>query len=101
MNKSLQELKSEYKKRKAVICNRLEEFHIFDKAKDERLFTELCFCLLTANANALKCDEAIKEAKAKGLLLNGCASKISPILKGRVRFHNKKACFINSGWVKP
>ena len=85
---------SEYERRRPEIKRRLEEFRALHKGKDEDIFSELCFCIFTANANALLCNEAIKELKEKGLLLKGRESQIRPRLKGRVRFHNKKANFM-------
>jgi len=91
---SVRNLIAEYKKRRTEIKNRLLEFRPLHKGRDEEIFRELCFCILTANANALHCDKAIRELEAKGLLLKGSASAIKPALRGRVRFHNKKAEFI-------
>ncbi len=94
MNPAIKKLISEYSKRKYEIKSRLKEFRAFRKGEDESIFEELCFCLLTANANALRCHEAIEELKKKDLLLEGSAHDIRPKLRGRVRFHNKKASFI-------
>ena len=96
MNPSLSRLISEYKKRKDEIKKRLKNFEPLHRGKDEDIFQELCFCILTANANALRCDQAIKELKETGLLFEGKSHEIKPALKGRVRFHNKKASFITS-----
>ena len=85
---------SEYKKRRPEIRKRLREFSLLHKGRDEDIFQEMCFCLLTANANALHCDKAIKELRQTNLLFKGSASQIRPMLRGRVRFHNKKADFI-------
>ncbi len=93
-SKSLKSLLSEYKKRKSEIKNRLREFSLIHTKKDEDIFSELSFCLLTANANALRCHEAIKDLKKNGLLFRGRPGQLKPKLKGRVRFHNKKAKFI-------
>lgn len=94
MRKSWRYLIKEYKKRKGEIRKRLSEFAGLHKDSDEKIFAELCFCILTANANALHCARAIDELKKKGLLFKGRASDIRPELKGRARFHNKKADFI-------
>lgn len=94
MTGSVKNLILEYKKRKADIRKRLSEFAALQKTDSDKLFTELAFCLTTANANALSCDKAIKELCASGLLLKGSACRIRPSLRGRVRFHNKKAQFI-------
>lgn len=92
--RKLLELKKEYNKRKDQIKNRLKSFSNLYRGDYKDIFQELCFCILTANANALSCDKAIKELKEKGLLFKGKEPQIRPILKGKVRFHNKKAFFL-------
>ena len=57
----LKNLIQAYKKIKPKIISRLAEFSKIHKGCDEKIFSELSYCILTANANALKCDEAIKE----------------------------------------
>ncbi len=94
MTPAIKKLIVEYKKRKPEIKKRLEDFAPVHKGKDEDIFQEMCFCLLTANANALHCDKAIRELRETDLLFNGKAHQIRPKLRGRVRFHNKKADFI-------
>jgi len=95
MNPALaKDLVCSYRKIKPSIKKRLAEFRKVLNRADEHIFAELCFCILTANANALMCDKAIRDLKEGGLLLCGGASQIKPKLKGRVRFHNKKSDFI-------
>ena len=78
-----------------AIKQRISEFRsIIKSGNNDDIFSELCFCILTANANAVKCHTAIKELCAEGLLASACAVRIKPKLKGRVRFHNKKADYI-------
>lgn len=96
------ELLGEYKKKKRDIKNRLKEFRNIRKSGNKEIFPELCFCILTPQSNARHCDEAIRELKKKDLLFTGCAGEIRRILRGRSRFHNKKAqyivgarCFLN------
>lgn len=84
----------EYKKKKKDIKKRLQEFKEAGNRKKEDIFPELCFCLLTPQSNARYCDKAIQELKKKGLIFKGTASAIQAILKGRARFHNKKASYI-------
>ena len=88
------ELIAQYRVRRSEIKNRLKSFRALGKGRDKDIFSELCFCITTANANALLCDKAIGELRRSGLLLKGRRSHIRPVLKGRVRFHNKKADFI-------
>lgn len=87
-------LVSSYNKMRPRIRERLSEFKKVHKGDDDSIFAELCFCILTANANALMCDKAIDELKKNDLLLRGSPRQIRPKLRGRVRFHNKKADFI-------
>lgn len=83
-----------YRKLKPRIKARLAEFRTIHEGEEESIFKELCFCILTANANATMCDKAIEELDAGDLLLCGTACQIKPKLKGRARFHNKKSDFI-------
>lgn len=94
MNFAVKNLISEYRRRKPAIRARLEEFASVHKGTDEDIFRELCFCILTANANALSCDSAMGELKKRDLLAKGNPCEIIPHLRGRVRFHNKKAAFL-------
>lgn len=94
MNIPIKNLISEYRRRRSEINKTLQEFRHLHKGEDEDIFSELCFCILTANANAILCSEAIEELKERDLLLKGSAAEIRPILRGKARFHNKKADFI-------
>ena len=82
-----------YSKKKKEIRNRLKDFENSYKKDDKHVFSELCFCILTPQAEAVECDKAIKELKANGLLFNGRPKAISPHIKA-ARFLNKKAEFI-------
>lgn len=90
----MKKLISEYKKRKDLIRKRLKEFSAVHKSKDEDIFSELCFCLFTPQSKAVYCDKAVKELKYSGLLLKGDEGAIGNILRGNVRFHNKKAAYL-------
>ena len=82
-----------YSKKKKEIRNRLKDFEDSYKKDDKYVFSELCFCILTPQAEAVECDKAIKELKTSGLLFNGSPKAISPYIKA-ARFLNKKAEFI-------
>ncbi len=92
--RQLKGLISEYRKIKKGIKVRIKEFSRIHKSSDDEIFGELCFCLMTANANALKCDEALKALKKGSHHLKSRTSCIRSRIKGKVRFHNKKAEFI-------
>lgn len=87
-------LLEEYKHKKDDIKKRLHEFEEVGLGSAKDIFTELCFCILTPQSNARQCDKAIQELKKKGLLFRAPASAIRPVLKGRSRFHNKKAGYL-------
>jgi len=92
--KKNKELLKEYKVKKALIRKRLKDFKRIGKGSAKDIFTELCFCILTPQSNARQCDKAIQELKKKGLLFKSPADAISPVLKGKFRFHNKKAEYL-------
>jgi N-glycosylase/DNA lyase len=48
-----------------VITNRMKEFEVAGKSKQDKVFSELCFCLLTANFQAEKCIK-IQNEMARG-----------------------------------
>ena len=50
--KKVENLKKEYVKN--IIDERINEFKNIDKNSNDELFSEMCFCLLTANYNAEK-----------------------------------------------
>lgn len=83
----------EYRRKKHKIKNRLKEFSNLYKAKDEDIFQELCFCILTPQSKAIYCDKAVRELKDRGLLFKGCKELIRTKLKG-VRFPNNKATYL-------
>lgn len=89
------ELVKHYHRIARAIKRRIKDFRsVIEGASDADIFSELCFCILTANANAVKCREAIEELRSLNILSGGPSRRIRPVLKGRVRFHNKKADYI-------
>lgn len=80
-------LKKEYNKRKSEIKKRLKEF----KKQDEH-FYELCFCLLTPQSNAYKCDECVQVLKHEDFIRNDF--QINNILRKYTRFHNNKSNYL-------
>ena len=92
-NDELNELLSSYRKRRYQIKKKLKEFEDLYKGRDEYIFRELCFCILTPQSKAIYCDEAIKELVRSGLLSKGGKSDIRASLS-RVRFPNSKASYL-------
>lgn len=77
-----------------LINNRLAEFALVHKEGNDRWFAELCFCLLTANAQAKRALEIEKEVKIEGFL-NKTEKELAQIIhKHGHRFHNTKAHYI-------
>ena len=89
----LNELLSNYRKKRYQIKKKLKEFGDLYKSNDECIFKELCFCILTPQSKAIYCDEAVKELVRSGLLLKGEKSDIKANLR-RVRFPNSKASYL-------
>ena len=89
----MENLTLEYKKKKTHIKKRLRDFDSLRNAKNEDLFAELCFCILTPQSKAVFCDKAVKELKKSGMLLSGRKDAVRSKLNG-VRFPNNKASYL-------
>jgi len=82
---------SELKKR---IDLKLEKFKSFSKKNDKQWFSELCFCLLTANSKARTALQIQKELGSEGFSTLSFEELKSAIKRNKHRFHNNKAKFI-------
>lgn len=85
----------EYLKRKSIIRQRLHEFSCVRHEGEERLFYELCFCLLTPQSNGKQCWSAV------GLLVHHnffhrrlSARTLERCLRQKTRFHVTKAKYL-------
>src|SRR3989344_4498639 len=79
---------------KEVVNLRLKEFEEFENKDNNEWFSELCFCILTANSRA---ETAMKIQSILGSVgfLNLEQSRLSRVIKdNHHRFHNNKARFI-------
>jgi N-glycosylase/DNA lyase len=83
------DIKQRYNKRKNEIKLRLDEF---SKVSGDNVFYELCFCLLTPQSNAYKCDEAVCILKNKNFLKNEFDTK--EILREKTRFYRNKSRYL-------
>jgi N-glycosylase/DNA lyase len=77
-----------------TVSQRIEEFYAFSSKNSRYWFSELCFCILAANAKGATAYKIQKE-----LGIDGCCSfpktqVLSCIKKNKHRFHNNKASFI-------
>ena len=86
-------LLEDYKRFRKDIEDRLEEFKGVLKEREERIFAELSFCLLTPQSKAKVCWAAIEALMGNGLLFKGSKEEILPFLKG-IRFKKRKAEYI-------
>src|SRR5712691_4895659 len=87
-------LRIEYGAKQPAIEARLEEFRRTGREGDERLFEELCFCLMAIQSRARTSDAAVAALRKAELLWSGGPEEIAAFLRHRTRFHNHKAAFI-------
>jgi len=87
-------LGSEYAAKRERIHARLEDFRRVGSLPDERLFEELCFCILAVQSKAHSADSAVHALAEAGLLWPGRPRQLAAFLRHRTRFHNHKASFI-------
>lgn len=73
---------------------RLEEFNNLNSLGNEEWFSELCFCLLTANSKAKTAISIQKELGTKGFISKSQEEIAKIIRSNGHRFHNTKAKFI-------
>lgn len=75
---------------KRIIDKRMKEFENVEKSK---IFSEICFCILTANSSAERCIHVQKHAEDcfENLPQEELAKKLK---KHGARFHNKRAGYI-------
>lgn len=77
-----------------LVETRLKEFKAFKRKSEKEWFSELCFCILTANSKQ-KTGEAIqKELGPEGFLRYSQKRIRNTIIKHKHRFHNNKSKYI-------
>lgn len=86
----LEELVKKYESKKGEIKKRIQEFREVLNQPDERIFTELAFCLCTPQSKATQCWGAVSSLVKNNLLFSGTEEKIKPFLNV-VRFGDTKA----------
>jgi N-glycosylase/DNA lyase len=95
MNNLIKQIK---KLEKTVIKNkvkaRLKEFDGFKDKDNKEWFSELCFCLLTANSKARTAIQIQNELGPAGFCSLPEAEVRDCIVRNKHRFHNNKARFI-------
>jgi N-glycosylase/DNA lyase len=78
---------------KDIIDKRLKEFEDIGKSDDKKIFSELCFCILTANSTAENCIRVQKETEKFFDLLSE-KELAEELKKSGCRFHTKRAGYI-------
>lgn len=79
---------------RSKIDRRLKQFKSFKTKSNDHWFSELCFCILTANSKAKTAINIQKELGCIGFQRNDQKSIRNCILKNKHRFHNNKSKFI-------
>jgi len=93
-NSAVGEIKKIYLSIKKEVKTKLFEFDkILSKGKEEDVFAELVFCILTPQSRAKSCWASVEDILSKNLLLEGDIYQLTKELNG-VRFKNKKAGYI-------
>lgn len=87
------QLKKLYKIRRQEILKRLGQFKKVWNKNDKKIFSELCFCILTPQSKAIVCDEIINKLIRNQLLFKGNINNIMPYLK-KARFYKNKSKYI-------
>lgn len=79
---------------KETVNKRLKEFQFFKNKNSKEWFSELCFCILTANSKAVTALAIQKELGSKGFCTL-CQREIRDTIKNnKHRFHNNKSKYI-------
>ena len=85
----MREVIEEYDKKREIIKSRLDDFK---NIKEEEIFYELCFCLLTPQTSAKAADKCIQ--KLKKLDFRN-AYNLNPVkILNNIRFNNNKAKYL-------
>jgi len=88
-------LKEWWSEKRDEIESRLQQFKELAGASEERIFEEMCFCILTPQSSALAADRVIRYAAGTKLLYRGSKEMIADaIARSGVLYRQNKARFI-------
>lgn len=90
---TLEDLMMSYSGRRVAIKKRILEFREMWKEPDEKIFSELSFCICTPQSSARACYRAIDKLEKSGMLFRGDEERIRRGLVS-VRFSSNKARYI-------
>ena len=79
---------------RSKVNKKLDEFSSFKNKSNKEWFSELCFCLLTANSKARTAIQIQKELGHEGFMHHSLKQVTDCIFRNKHRFHNNKAKFI-------
>jgi len=91
--KDLEELLQKYQTKKEQIKKRLEDFQKIRELPDDKIFSELAFCIFTPQAKAKLCWSAVESLQPRGILLKGTEEDVLKFLTG-IRFPYNKAKYL-------
>lgn len=98
MNEKTLIKKVEALKQDSELNNRIQkrflEFKSFENKNNSAWFSELCFCILTANSRALTAIKIQRIVGSKGFLTYSQEELSSIIKQNKHRFHNNKSNYI-------
>ncbi len=94
MQKLLSDVISIPDEKKVLIEKRLSEFSSFKNKPGEEWFSELCFCILTANSRATTGIKIQQELGHSGFMESPQEEIKDKIIKNKHRFHNNKSKYI-------
>lgn len=95
------ELQNFRKKHLRAVHLRLNEFRALGSASEERIFCELCFCILTPQSSGLACDRIVYELVKTGVLQDPKSRRfeLEESLK-KTRFWRNKSKYILRAWTR-
>jgi len=91
--KKIEELKNSDIKKE--VDRRIRSFNALNKKSSREWFSELCFCLLTANTSAEMGVRVQDELGCDGFVCNSEKEMVKRLKKARSRFYNRRGHFIH------
>jgi len=86
----MQELRDFYSEKGAEISQRLQEFSKLRGASDERLFYELCFCIMAVQTSGVRSWRTAESLRRNKFFERGQRPE-KFLREGYIRFHNNKS----------
>lgn len=86
----MKELKDFYSEKKQEISDRIKEFSRLRNASDERLFYELCFCIMAVQTSGVRSWKTAEKLREEKFFEQG-QNPEKFLREGYIRFHNNKS----------